>query len=202
MKIPFATAIAILLVGAAAPAAAQTVIPVSKFRAVELRGGGRVILRHGPVQRVTMLRGSSEYSSIETGRRQILNGGRVVNDSREGLVIEACRQRCPRDYRLEVEIVTPDFDALAVSGGGEILLREGFPRRSSVALAANGGGTIDARALSATSVAAAANGGGTLLVRPDSSLAASVRGGGTIRYWGNPSVVQSVKGGGTVVQVR
>ena len=202
MKIPFASGFALLLLGIGGPAASQTVIPVPDFEGIELRGGGRVILRHGPVQRVTILRGSSEVSSFEMGRRETRNDGRVVIDNRESLVIRACSQRCPPNYRLEVEIVTAKAMALAVNGGGEILVGGTYPRQNNIAVAVNGGGHIDARALPASSVAAAINGGGNLLVRAEGALAASINGGGTIRYWGNPAVSRWVRGGGTVMQAR
>jgi hypothetical protein len=202
MRIPFASSIALLLLGLAGPAASQTVVPVAKFEGIELRGGGRVILRHGPVQRVTITRGSREFSSFELGRRETRADGRVVIDNRESLVIRACNRRCPDNYRLEVEIVTPVAIALSVSGGGEILTGGSHPRQDNIAVAVNGGGSIDARALPANNVAASVSGGGNLLVRAESALAASINGGGTIRYWGNPAVSRWVRGGGSVLQAR
>src|SRR5690349_25124506 len=91
---------------AAVPAAAQGPVAVPAFDSIDLRGGGSVILRHGAVQQVRLIRGSAEVS-----------GFTVDDDGR--LKIEVCVDRC-RDYELEVEIVTPDIDALAVRGGGSI----------------------------------------------------------------------------------
>ena len=45
------------LVAAPAIATAQTVVPVDKFDAVELHGGGMITIRQGPVQRVTIVHG-------------------------------------------------------------------------------------------------------------------------------------------------
>ena len=42
--------------------AAQTVVPLRPFSLVELHGGGKAILRHGSTRRVTLLKGSPDYS--------------------------------------------------------------------------------------------------------------------------------------------
>jgi hypothetical protein len=184
-------ALALALLAAPAPAAAQTVVPVGKFSSVQLKGGGEVRLRHGPVQRVTILEGSTAYATIA-----LKDDGKRGN--REQLVIQACNRNCPRIYKLKVEIVTPDLKAVAVSGGGTMQTVGSFPSGDSLAVAVNGGGHIDVRSARTESVAAAVSGGGTIFAHPRASLAAAVRGGGEIRYWGDPSVVTSVQGGGTV----
>lgn len=190
-----ATILATLL---ASPAAAQT-LPLAEFDSIELNGGGTVDLRYGPVQRVTLAEGSTEYTRIRVKGREVRRSGRsTVVDDGGRLVIDACNQRCPRRYHLRVVIETPDIDAVAVKGGGEIVAASGFPQQESVAAAVHGGGEIDLRALAVTDVAGAVHGGGRLLVRPQAALAASVNGGGEILYWGNPSVVTSINGGGGV----
>jgi len=176
----FAAALAI-----SAPVLATEVVPVPQFRSVELRGGGNVVLVPGPTERVTILEGSSQVTHMY-----------VENDGQ--LRIDTCNERCPREYRLRVEIQSPQVPSLAVSGGGSISTSGGFAPQGHLAVAVNGGGTIDARPLNAASISAAVNGGGELLVRPRVSLAAAVNGGGHIRYWGNPSVSMAVRGGGNV----
>jgi hypothetical protein len=181
-------ATAVMSLSAAAPAA--EVVPLPRFQSIELNGGGRVVIRHGAAQRVTILNGSSDYTGI-----------RVVRRSREGsnrLVIQACNARCPQHYILRIEIVTPDVSAVAINGGGEILVDPGFPPEEDLAAAVDGGGAIDLRALPARNVAASVSGGGALLVNARDSLAASINGGGAIRYWGNPTVSSSIDGGGIV----
>jgi len=184
-------ALALALTAAAAPATAE-LVPVPRFKQIELRGGGQVVIRHGATQQVRLVKGSRTYShiGIETER-----GGKT-----DRLVIEPCRRNCPRNFEFEVEIVTPDVHAVSVKGGGEIRTLGSFPAPESLALAVNGGGQIDARSVQAVSVAAAINGGGVILTRPKTALTAAVKGGGEIRYWGKPSVVQAVSGGGTVVK--
>ncbi|HYJ52359.1 MAG TPA: DUF2807 domain-containing protein [Allosphingosinicella sp.] len=179
------------LAASASPAAAQEVVSVPHFSHIELHGGGEVVLRHGPVQRVTIVRGSSEFTRIRV----------TAHNARQGadrLVIDACNARCPNHYALRIEIETPAIDALAVHGGGEIVASSGFPAQSDLAVAVHGGGEIDTRLVTANDVAAAVHGGGLLRVRASANLAASVNGGGEVRYWGSPEVAVSINGGGTV----
>ena len=79
----------------AAPAVAAEVVPVPQFRSVELRGGGSVTVVPGPVERVTILEGSSQFTHM-----------RVEGDGR--LRIDTCDERCPPAYRLRVEIQSPN----------------------------------------------------------------------------------------------
>jgi hypothetical protein len=172
------------LVFPAATRAAENV-SVPSFRSVELRGGGDVVLVHGPAQRVTILQGSSAFTRITVER-----GGK--------LRIDACNQRCPPNYQLRVEIQVPRVPDVGVSGGGAIAVRSGFASQGELAAAVSGGGSIDARAVDAVKVNAAINGGGHLLVRPRVTLNAAVNGGGSIRYWGNPQVASAIQGGGSI----
>lgn len=169
---------------ASAPLVAAEQVSVPAFRSIELRGGGDVTLRAGP-QRVTILDGSAQVSRIYVAR----NGE---------LRIEACNQRCPRNYRLRVEIQSPRVPDVAIAGGGNIRAEGGFPAVAELAAAVDGGGNVDLRAVGANRVTAAVNGGGMISVRPRSSLTAAVNGGGAIRYWGNPQVTTAIHGGGTV----
>jgi hypothetical protein len=170
------------------PAAAQTPVSVAVFDSLQLHGGGEVVLRHGPEQRVTLLEGDPEFASIEV--------------ERDGdLVIRPCRRSC-RDQRLRVEVVTPRIDAVAITGGGLIRAEGRFPARESVALAVTGGGTIDARALTADNVVTAVTGGGRIRTAPRETLVAAVRGGGAILYSGDPDKTVAIDGGGTVTRDR
>jgi hypothetical protein len=192
-----ATALIAALVAPAA-AGAETVVPLPPFKQIELHGGGSILLRHGPVQRVTLRKGSTAFTSISVGAPQgrfFKHGARAQSDR---LVIKACNGRCPPRYDLEIEIVTPEISAISVNGGGEIVAARGFPREDSVAAAVNGGGEIDIRAMPVRDIAAAVHGGGRLLVRAQNSLVAAVHGGGEIRFWGRPSLTAATRGGGSI----
>jgi len=182
------TILAAAALALAAPAAAQTPIRVAAFDSLELRGGGEVVVRHGPEQRVTLVSGDPNLASIEVDR----DGD---------LVIRPCRRSC-KNQRLRVEVVTPRLDAVAISGGGIIRTEGAFPARGSLALAVNGGGLLDARAIRADSVATAINGGGRIRTSPARNLAASIRGGGAVTYTGDPRTTVSINGGGTVSRDR
>ena len=173
----------------ALPAAAQTIVPTPAFNAIELEGGGHVTLRHGSVQQVRLLKGSTRFTRFIMERSQP-----------HKLRIEACDNDCPHDYDLEVEITTPGIDTLAVSGGGRIESGGDFPARHQLTLAVDGGGTIDVRAMSSEGATAAVDGGGRILVNAQRELTAAINGGGKIRYWGAPRLTEAVEGGGSVEQ--
>ena len=182
-----AAALAGLLVPAAA-FAAETV-PLSHFTSVGLEGGGHVTVKYGPEQRVTLLKGSTQYTRLRVENGHSLN-------------IEACNDNCPRHYDLEIEIVTPVLEAAAISGGGEIVASGNFPHVDSFSAAVNGGGDIDVRAVSAKEAHAAVSGGGGIHLTATATLNAAVSGGGEIVYSGNPQVSEAVNGGGSVERAR
>jgi len=177
------------LVAIPALAAAQTVVPLPRFNSIELSGGGSVTVRPGPVQRVTLRRGSTEATSFE-----------VVDHGR--LVIYACDRRCPLRYDLEIEVETPELSAASVRGGGEVVAEGAFRPQGSVSAAVSGGGKVDLRALQAHMASAAVNGGGKILVSAQNSLSAAVNGGGSIQYAGQPWVNTAIHGGGSVEPLR
>jgi hypothetical protein len=167
-------------------AQAETV-SVPPFRSIELRGGGHVILRHGAEQRVILLKGSTHFTRFTHDR-----------GNSDQLVIDACNDDCPSQYRLEVEVVTPTVDGVAVSGGGKIESESGFGHQGSIAAAVEGGGDIDVRSIDAAKATAAVSGGGAIRLRAERRLEAAVDGGGDIRYWGDPAVTSAIDGGGNV----
>ena len=169
----------------ATPAAADSVVPLGHFSQVALHGGGEITLKHGAVQRVTLVRGSTAHTSF------------VVRSNGQ-LEIDACDYSCPHSYELQIEIVSPDIRGAAIDGGGEIRTDGAFPAQSGFEAAINGGGEIDVRAIRAANAAASINGGGKILITANAALAASVSGGGEIVYRGNPAVTQSIHGGGSV----
>src|SRR3712207_9218716 len=81
-----------------APAASATVVQLPRFDAIDLEGGGRVILRHGAQQKVTIVEGDADVSRIEVDRRS--------------LRIAPCDGRCPAGYRLVVEVGAPSVSEI------------------------------------------------------------------------------------------
>lgn len=185
MKSAALAALAVVWMGAAAQAAET--VATAHFNSVELEGGGHVVIRHGAVQSVRLTSGSTAFTRVH-----------VDADEPGKLVIEACNADCPRQYKLEIEIVTPSIDGVAISGGGKIETSGDFPGQHSIAAAVHGGGVVDTRSINAADAKTAVNGGGEIRVKVRDSLVAAVNGGGRIRYWGNPSVTEAVNGGGSV----
>lgn len=173
----------LLLSGAAL---AGTDVQLPPFSAVDLHGGGSVVLRHGAVQRVTLLKGDTNHSTLD------VRGGR--------LDIDGCRWfwNCPSGYRLEVEIVTPGVAALTVHGGGDLKADGEFPVQDAMNLDVHGGGDVDVRAIPVKHMTAEVHGGGDLHAFVTETLTAEVHGGGSIVYKGNPRVSSSVHGGGSI----
>jgi hypothetical protein len=157
------------------------------FRSVELRNGGKAILRHGPTQRVTFLKGSPDCTQVTIA-------------SGDGLVIEKCKSKCARGYELEIEIVTPELARLTVAHGGTIQSHGSFPRQAEIGVAVDNGGTIDIRSMSVGSVTASVVSGGRILVKPLTVMVASVVEGGNITYWGDARVTPSIQHGGVITR--
>jgi hypothetical protein len=178
-----------LPIAIAAPVLAAEPVSVPAFRSIQLRGGGEVTVRPGPVQRVTIVEGSAAITRF-----------RVERDAK--LRIDVCDGNCPRHYRLRIDIQSPIAPDLAIDGGGLIRASAGFGPQRQLSAAVRGGGKIDALAVPASDVSAAVHGGGLISVRARSSLAAAVNGGGEVRYSGSPRVSSAINGGGAVHRIN
>jgi hypothetical protein len=124
----------------------------------------------------------------------------LMTVTQERLVIDKCRDKCPRGYELHVEIVTPLINAISVRNGGVIESRGSFSLQPSISLAVSQGGTLDARAIPSNNITAAVEQGGRILSQPQTTMVASVSNGGVITYWGNPRVTSSTQHGGVVTK--
>lgn len=164
---------------------AGDVLPLGPFRSVTLRNGGEVILRHSSSQRVTLLKGTADYTSAT-----IVEG--------DQLVIDRCSGPCPKGYRLAVEILAPNIDDVMVMDGGTIQTRGNFPHQAELRVAVESGGTIDLRSMSVDRVTAAVREGGRILTKPQETLVAKVTHGGVVTYWGTHHVTSTVEDGGVV----
>lgn len=163
----------------------QQALALAPFTSLELNGV-KAVLQYGSPQRVTLLKGSGDVS--------------LITVTQERLVIDKCRDKCPRGYELHVEIVTPLVTAISAANGGAIESRGNFPHQAAMSLAVSQGGTVDARAISANNITAAVNQGGRILANPQMTMAASVSNGGVITYWGNAQVTSSTQHGGVVTK--
>jgi hypothetical protein len=162
-------------------------VEVATFRSVELRNGGKAIVRHGPTQRVTFLKGSPDCA-------------RVTTASGDGLVIEKRKSKGDRGCELEIEILTPELACLSVAHGGTIQSRGSFPRQAEIGVTVDNGGTIDIRSMSVGSVTASVISGGRIFAQPLTVMVASVVDGGNITYWGDAHLTPSIQHGGVVTR--
>src|SRR5689334_771459 len=103
--LPFIVAATILPLAVPSQSAETVALPV--FHSMELRGGGDVTVVPGPVQRVTLVQGSSAITKF-----------RVLSDGR--LQIDACRMNCPHNYNLQIRVESPHVPDVAIAGGGNI----------------------------------------------------------------------------------
>ena len=168
------------------PALAAEPIALPHFDSVELNGGGDLTIVPGPVQRVTLLNGSTQFTSI-----RVVRNGKLEITTR-------CNAGCPQRYELRIRVESPRVPDVAIKAGGAIVAGPGFAPQRELAAAISAGGRIDLRAVPADSVSAAINAGGEIYVRPRSSLSAAVNAGGNVHYSGNPAVSMAVHNGGTV----
>lgn len=168
--------------------AAQTVIPVDRFDSVALQNGGTVVVRHGPVQRVTLVSGDSRYTQID------VDGGRLLIDNHH--------RGHSRDYRVEVEVVTPDLTAVSVSNGGTVRTAGAFPAQAAIDAHVEQGGRVDIRAIPADAVFASVYSGGGIFTNARQALTAKITSGGSITYWGDARVQKTVRDGGAVRRGR
>jgi len=171
---------------ASVPALAFEPIALPHFDSVELKGGGDLVIVPGPVQRVALVNGSSEFTHF-----RVRNGGKLE-------ITTSCDSRCPHNYDLRIQIESPQVPDVAVNAGGTIVAQRGFAPQRDISAAVLAGGTIDLRAIIADDVSAAINSGGDIYVRPRVKLNAAVHAGGDIHYSGHPQVSMAVASGGDV----
>jgi hypothetical protein len=184
IRVVAAAATLALLTGAAL---AGTDMNFPTFTGINVHGGGSVVLRHGPVQRVTVIKG--DMSKID------------LHMSGNTLDISPCKKwlSCWGSNPLEVEIVSPKIENFEIHGGGELKAVGDFPKQPTLRADVHGGGDLDCRAIPADSVTANVHGGGDAYVNAISSINAEVHGGGDLTYTGNPPHISSqTHGGGSI----
>jgi hypothetical protein len=169
-----------------ATAQVAPVVPLSPFRSVELRNGAHAIIRYGPAQRVTFLKGTPDDAQLIT--------------SGDRLIIEKCKSKSGRRQELEIEILTPELAHVTLAHGGRVQSRGSFPRQAELAVTVDNGGTIDIRSMSVANLTATVLSGGGILAKPLIELVARVEDGGNITYWGDARVTQSIQHGGVIVR--
>ena len=164
---------------------AQTPLQLAPFSVIESLSSGHVVLRPGSSHRVTLLKGSLEYTRVTVTDRGVLQ-------------IEKCYLKCPRGYELELEVLVPSLARISLSNGGRIESVGTFRRQAELSVTVAHGGMVDVRSMVADRVTATVEQGGRILTVPQSTLLAMVTQGGAITYWGNGQVKSSIEHGGVV----
>jgi len=174
------TTAALILAGTAL---AGTELKFAPFSGVSVHSGAHVILRHGAVQRVTVVKG-------DLGKADLHVSGNTLD-------ISPCKNWCWHVQELEVEIVSPKIDNVVAHSGGALQASGDFPKQASLHLTAHSGGSIETNAIPAENVNALAHSGGSIQLKVLSNLEALAHSGGAISYTGNPAhlSVQSHSGG-------
>jgi hypothetical protein len=167
----------------------QNTLQLAPFSSIEVPNNGHVVVRPAPTQSVKLVTGSLDYT-----RLQVTRGG--------VLVIDRCIVKCPRGYRLELEIMVPTLKSVSLANGGSIQSVGSFGRQAELTAQVSHGGTIDVRSMPADRVTASVYQGGGIFTVPRSWLLARITGGGAITYWGDPEVKSSVEHGGAVHRGR
>lgn len=184
IRLVAAAATALMLAGTAL---AGTNLSFPAFTGIAVHGGGHVILHHGNVQRVTIIKGDLSKADLH------LSGNT--------LDISPCKNWCWNVSQFEVEIVSPKIEAIEAHGGGAVDATGDFPKQSVLSVQAHGGGAIDTRAIPAETVTAQAHGGGAIHVKALATISAQAHGGGTITYSGNPAqIAVQTHGGGAITK--
>jgi hypothetical protein len=181
--------IAILATMVVASSASAQNVSVARFRSVQLQNGGQVVLRHGQTQRVRLVAGSLDCTQIR------VDGGQQLRIDNHG-----GGAGCGRHERLEIEVITPMLEGVAVANGGIIRSVGDFPSQSDIAVAVEQGGGIDLRSMVVDAVDASVQSGGRISVSARQTLTATVESGGIVKYWGDPRVRESIRNGGVVAR--
>ena len=164
---------------------AQSNENLEKFTKVVVRGGGTVQIS----------RENAYTFTVDTHGRcaELVN----FSVSSETLYIQV-EDADANDCALTMHVGVPSLDGLALNGGGNIVVRDGFPSEDSFECKLRGGGSVDVSELRVDSIIASINGGGTMLLTAEKQLTANISGGGVIEYSGNPKVSRAISGGGSV----
>lgn len=187
-----------LLAGCGGPGGATTTEQrgTDAFHSVQLDGAADVIVEVGPANSLTLTGRSGVLREVKTS---VHNGMLVIERPQRWLGFG-------RDGDLDVKITTPNLNAFAVQGAGDVEIRGARGEALAVVLSGagevsatgsvqslnariNGAGEMDLSQLTAVDATVFVNGAGELTVHVTGSLEAQLNGVGSIRYAGKPHTV-------------
>ena len=145
IRVLAAATAALILTGAAF---AGTEVKFAPFTGISTHSGAHVILRHGNIQRVTVVKGDLSKADLHIG-------GNTLD-------ISPCKNWCWHVGKFEVEIVSPKIDDIVAHSGGSLQASGEFPKQASLHLTAHSGGAIETVAIPVDNVNATAHSGGAI----------------------------------------
>jgi hypothetical protein len=176
---------------------------VSEFTQVSFRGQGRLELKAGPLEPLTI-----------TGDDNIVP---LITTAVEGqtLTIRPTEKNLDPDLTLVIQAASPVINQVECLGAGDIILQgvEGDDVRVSVTgagsvratgkaialhVSSEGAGKIDTTGLEAERVTVVIAGAGSAEVSATKNLDVTINGAASVRYTGDPIVTKQISGIGTV----
>lgn len=157
---------------------AGTDITVPPFTGLNVHSGADVKLIYGPTQRVTLIKGD-----LKKGRIQVKDG--------KTLDISGCEGFCWGHHDFEVDVVTPQIEAVVAHSGADVKASGNFPKQPSLNVQAHSGADVDLDAIPADAVNVVAHSGGSAHVKALTTLNAKAHSGGDVTYSGHPAHINS-----------
>lgn len=156
-----------------------------------------------PFERLIVTTGGDIYVHPSSTTTLQLKGGKNCVENIDAVVSSkvlriSSKDKYSDECRVEIHIGTPNFDEIQLSGGGTLLIEEGFSPIEVLKCSIKGGGNIEMASLSVGSLFAIVGGGGEITAQVETLLDGTIEGGGTIFYDGNPIVKSDISNGGTI----
>lgn len=182
---------------------------VGEFHSIELRGAATLDVLVGPKHSVVVEASPDTQQRVHTSVRK---GMLIVEHTGGGWLWQ------PAPGELNVRVMLPKLNSVALSGAGRITLNgldggttsivmsgageiEAGGRVDALTAKLNGAGSADLSRLQATDAEVMVNGAGSLTVNATGRLDAKLNGVGSISYEGTPRVLNSaVNGVGSIAR--
>lgn len=158
---------------------------IPPFKSLIVTTGGDIYLHPSPT---TTLQLKGEKNCVQNIDASV--SSKVLHISSKGNHSDDCR--------VEIHIGTPSFDEIQLSGGGKLMIEEGFSPIEVLKCSIQGGGNLEMTSTRVDSLIAIVHGGGEITAQVKTLLDGTIKGGGTILYAGNPKVKSDISNGGTI----
>lgn len=158
---------------------------IPPFKSLIVTTGGDIYLHPSPT---TTLQLKGEKNCV--AKIDATVSSKVLHISSKGKHSDECR--------VEIHIGTPNFDEIQLSGGGTLIVEDGFAPIEVLKCSIKGGGNLEMTSTRIDSLVAIVHGGGEITAQVKTHLDGTIKGGGTIFYDGDPKVRSDISNGGTI----